>query len=139
MPENIEALSGSERLKALRQIRVALCHQEHPTLRACGLTEGVAAAVASGGLIELYRVEDEGSYLDMYRVDKISEAGFGILAIGEVAESPPLRIAVEPRHESAWSWIRRALVSGLWDVVKIALGVPVGILVGYFLWRHHWK
>ena len=72
-------------------------------------------------------------------VDTISEAGFGVLACGEVAELPPLRVAVEPRHESAWLRIRRTLMSGLWDIVKVALGIPVGILVGWFLWKHHWR
>jgi hypothetical protein len=139
MPEKDEVLTEAQKLKGLRQIQSALCHQEHPTLRACGLTEGVSAVLANEGLVELWIVADEGSDLDRYRVSEISEAGFGILSRGDVAEPAPLRISVEPHQEPLWLRIRRALVSGLWDVVKIALGIPVGILVGWFLWKHHWK
>lgn len=124
---------------ALRQIEAAQRRKEHPTLRACGLTEAIAVAVAKQGLIEVYIIADEGSDLDRHVVNKICAAGLGILARGDVAEPDPLQISVVPRQESAFVKIRRVLMIGLWDVVKIALGGLVGILVGYFLWKHHWK
>jgi hypothetical protein len=84
-------------------------------------------------------VDSEGPDVDRYRVDAIAASGLGMLAEIDVAAPEPLRVAIEPRHESAWTKLRRALVSGVWDVIKIALGVPVGIAVGYLLWRFHWK
>jgi hypothetical protein len=139
MPETNEVLSEAEKLTGLRQIQAALCHQEHPTLRACGLTERIAAGLDAEGLVELFFVSDEGPDLDRYKVERISESGFGILSRSDVAEQPPLRVTVEHPPVPTWLKIRRALVSGLWDVVKIGLGVPVGILVGWFLWKHHWN
>ena len=38
-----------------------------------------------------------GLDLDKYRVDKISESGLGILAIGDVEELEPLKISVVPQ------------------------------------------
>jgi|ERR1039458_6417902 hypothetical protein len=139
MPSEDAPISHAEKLKALRQIQYALLHSKHPTLRACGLTQDVAATVANELLIEIYIVADEGSDLDRYVVNKIAASGLGILAQGDVAEPSPLKISVMPRHESAFVKIRRTLVSGLWDVIKIALGIPVGILVGWFIWKHHWQ
>ena len=139
MPQAAAPITHAEQLRALRQIESALGRKEHPTLRACGLTQDIAAFVANERLIEVYIIADEGSDLDRYVVDKIAASGLGILAQGDVAEPDPLRVSVVPRQESAWLKIRRALVSGLWDVIKIALGVPVGIVVGYFLWKYHWK
>ncbi len=139
MPQADAPISHAQKLRGLRQIEAALCREEHPTLRACGLTQDVAAALANEGLIEVWIVADEGSDLDRHRVDTIAAAGLGMLSESDVAAPEPLRVAIEPRHESVWKKLRRALVSGLWDVVKIALGGVVGILVGYFLWKHHWK
>jgi len=132
-------ISHADKLRALRQIESALGRSKHPTLRGCGLSEEMAAIVANELLVEVYFVADEGPDLDRYRVNRILEAGLGMLAQGDVAEAEPLKISVVPHQESVWLKIRRALVSGVWDVVKIALGVPVGVLVGWFLWKHHWK
>jgi hypothetical protein len=136
MPSKDEALSEAQKLTALHQIQCALCYQKNPTLRACGLTEGVALAVAEEGLVQLYRVEDEGPVLDIHVVDRISECGLGILARGEVAEMPPLRVALEPRHESVGSRIFRATRSGLWDLIKIAVGVLLGALITWYLKKY---
>jgi len=139
MPQADTPINHAQKLRGLRQIEAALCRKEHPTLRACGLTQDVAAALANEGLIEVLIVADEGSDLDRHRVDTIAAAGLGMLSESDVAAPEPLRVAIEPRHESVWKKLRRALVSGMWDVVKIALGGVVGILVGYFLWKYHWK
>jgi hypothetical protein len=139
MPQADAPVSHAQKLRGLRQIEAALCREAHPTLRACGLSQDVAAALANEGLIEVWIVADEGSDLDRHRVDTIAASGLGMLAESDVAVPEPLRVAIEPRHESAWKKLRRALVSGVWDVIKIALGGVVGIAVGYLLWRFHWK
>ena len=144
MPEEAPTtLSEAQKFQALLHIQRALMREEHPTLRACGLTEDVAAALACESppaqVVDLWIVADEGFVLDRCRVDKISDAGLGILARGELAKQPPLRVSVEHPPLPFWQRMRRTLLGGLWDVVKVALGVPVGILVGWFLWRHHWK
>ncbi len=143
MPEEVAALNQAQKLKVLRQIQSALCRSEHPTLRGGGLTEAEAQAVTyeppPDKIVDLFLVADDGSLLDRCRVDKVSESGFGILALGDVAEPAHVPVAVHNPPVPFSQRIRRALANGLWDVVKIALGVPVGILVGYFLWRHHWN
>lgn len=139
MPLADAPISPAEKLKALRQIESALNRTRHPTLRACGLTEEVAVAVANEGLIELRIIADEGSDLDRYIVNKIDAVGLGILAQGDVAEPSPLQVSVLPQHLSFATRLRRALLSGAWNVVKIALGIPVGIVIGYFLAKHNWK
>jgi len=125
------SLTDTQRLTALRLIESALRREEHPKLRACGLTEGIAQAVANEGLVEFW-LTDEGSYLDQYRVDSLTPKGLGILALADVAEPSPLRVRVEPRHESIWSKIFRSTRSGLWDLVKIG----VGAVIGWFLKKH---
>jgi hypothetical protein len=132
-------ITRAKKLRGLRQIEAALCREKHPTLLACGLSLEVACSLADGGLINVWIVSDQGSELEKYRLESISSAGLGMLAENDVAEPEPLRVSLEPRHESVWVKLRRALVSGIWDVVKILLGIPVGIAVGYFLWKFHWK
>jgi hypothetical protein len=129
-------LSHNEKLKALRQIQSALGRSKHPTLRGCGLTEEIALALATEDPLEqvvnLYIVADDGSVLDRCRVNTISEAGLGILAMGDVAELPPLKISVVPHPVSFWSKILRATGSGLWDLIKM----PISAIVGYYVGKH---
>ena len=143
MNEVVAPLNRAEKLRVLRQIQSALGRSQHPTLRGCGLTEAQAQAVAyeqpPEQIVDLMIVADDGLVLDRCRVDDISEAGFGILALGDVAEPAHVPVAVHHPPATFSQRLRRALVSGLWDVVKIALGIPVGILVGWFLWSHHLK
>jgi hypothetical protein len=113
-------------LKALRQIQSALGRSKHPTLRACGLTEAVAASVANERLIELWIIADEGSDLDRFAVREIAAPGLGILAQGDVADLPPLKVSVLKHQESAWINTLRVLGKGLWELVKIGVGVALG-------------
>jgi hypothetical protein len=140
MSEAGEPLSHNEKLKALRQIQSALGHSKHPTLRGCGLTEEVALALATEQspeqVVNLFLVEDDGSVLDRCRVNSISEAGLGILAMGHVAEPPPLKISVVPPPVSVLSKIFQATRSGLWDIIKIALGALAGGAVTLYLTHH---
>lgn len=143
MSEDIAPLSRAEKLRVLRQIQSALGRSKHPTLRGCGLTEAEAQAVGCEQqpeqIVNLMIVADDGLVLDRCRVDSISESGFGILALGDVVEPAHVPVAVHHPPVPFLRRLRKALVSGLWDVVKIALGGVVGILVGWFLWRHKWK
>ena len=124
-------MTDSQKLRVLRQIQSALSRTEHPTLRACGLTEAEAQVVASEGLVRLFSVAVDGPLLDRYRVETIDEAGHGVLSQSDVTDS--LRVTVEPPRRSVWSRIASALGTKLWDVVKVALGAVVGwLLKTYF-------
>jgi hypothetical protein len=140
MPEAGAPLSHNEKLKALRQIQSALGRSKHPTLRGCGLTEEIALALATEQspeqVVNLFLVADDGPVLDRCRVNTISEAGLGILAMGDVAELPPLKISVVPHPVSVWSKIFQATRSGLWDIIKIVLGAFGGGLVTWYLTHH---
>ena len=59
-------------------------------------------------------------------MDTISEAGLGILALGDVAEPDPLRVSVVPQHKSVWRRAFEATRTGVWDVIKIAFGAVLG-------------
>jgi hypothetical protein len=140
MPEADAPISQAEKLKALRQIETALHRSKLPTLRGCGLTEEIALALATEQppeqVVNLFLVEEDGSVLDRCRVNTISESGLGILAQGDVAELPPLKISVQKHQESAWSKIFQATRSGLWDIIKIALGALGGGAVTWYLTHH---
>lgn len=124
-------MTDPEKLKALRQIQSALCRADNPTLRACGLDEVDAQAVCNEGLIEVRIVADDGSLLDRYRVQEISELGHGILSRSDASDA--LRVTLEPKHRSAWARLGSAFGSKLWDVVKVAIGALIGwLLKTYF-------
>jgi hypothetical protein len=143
MSEDIAPLTEAQKFRALLHIQRALGREEHPTLRACGLTETVAQAVAAeeqpSQIVDLWIVADDGSVLDRCRIDKISDTGLGILAMGELAEPPPVRISVE--HLPMITLPPRGLDLGnrLWEILLIVIGIPVAIFVGWFLWKHHWN
>lgn len=136
MPATDEPISPAEKLKALRQIQSALGRSKHPTLRGCGLTEEIALALATEQppeqVVNLFLVADDGSVLDRCRVNSISESGLGILAMGDVAEPSPLKIAVVPHPVSFLSKLFQATRSGLWDIIKVAAGA----IIGWFLKKH---
>ena len=54
------SLTGTQRLTALRLIESTLRREEHPKLRACGLTEGIAQAMANEGLVEFWLTDEGG-------------------------------------------------------------------------------
>jgi hypothetical protein len=47
-----------------------------------------------------------------------------------------LTISVQKHQESAWSKLFQATRSGLWDIIKIALGALGGGLVTWYLTHH---
>jgi len=100
------------------------------------LTKEEALALKMEGLIVLYHVADAGPFLDIHIVDRITASGLGILARGDVAEMPPLRVTLEPGHQSVWSKIFRATRSGMWDLIKIAVGVLLGALITWYLKKY---
>ena len=138
MPLDAEPLSPAEKLKALRQIESALGRSKHPMLRACGLTEEVAAKAANEGLVLVFEAgeDDAKSLLDKYAISKISESGLGILAAGDVAEPSPLPVALHPRQEATRSKLIRLTGSGLWEIVKLALAAFFGGVVSWYLTKH---
>ena len=136
MSSSLEPLIEAQKLKILRQIQAALYREEHPTLRACGLSEEIAQAVACEPqpepIVDLWIVEDEGPVMDRCRVRKISDIGLGILARGDGAEPSPMQVTVVPPKRSIYEQIRQATRSGSRDLVKVAFGA----IVGWFLKKH---
>jgi hypothetical protein len=47
-----------------------------------------------------------------------------------------LTISVQKHQESAWSKLFQATRSGLWDIIKIALGALGGGIVTWYLTHH---
>jgi hypothetical protein len=77
------ALTEAVKLRILIQIEGALRDKAHVSLRACGLAEFDATALVEAlprePLVEVFRVEDEGSILDAYHVEEILPHGWAIL------------------------------------------------------------
>ena len=124
------------KIELLCQLRDLLDQTRMPTVRESGLTEKEAEVLADERLIDFSLVADEGEYLDRYRIDKLTAKAFGILSRAGHASAPLLRTSAQPPPGSVRSKILQALALGLWDLVKIALGIPVGIVIGWFLKKH---
>ena len=120
--------------KALRQIQFALGQSAHVTPRACGLTEAEFPVLANEGLLKLTFFLDPGEApdLDRFHIEAISPKGMGILARAYVSEPDPLKVSVVPPHKSLWRRAFEGTRSGLWDLIKLA----VGAVIGWFLKKH---
>ena len=116
----------AQKLKALRQIQFTLRQTDCPLARACGLTQEELAVLANEEMIEVRFSSDDGPDLDRYHITEILPKGFSILAQDFVAEPDPLRVAVVPPHRTVYQGIFEKTRSGLWDLIKIALGAVLG-------------
>lgn len=117
---------GAARLRALRQIQSAVTREEHPTLRACGISENTAIALLNEELITAWKVRESGNVLDDLRIESLTDTALGLLSTASVQEPAPLKVTIEPKHESVWNRIFKKTRSGAWDLVKIALGAVLG-------------
>ena len=116
----------AQKLKALRQIQFALDQEAHPTGRACGLTAEEFATLANGRLIEAHDCQGGDTILDTHRIYKILPEGFAMLSQAHVAEPVPLQVTVVPAYKSIWRRVFERTRSGLWDVIKVAVGAVIG-------------
>lgn len=131
-------VSTDQLLKALRQIEYMLGRQEFPTARACGLTETEFRQLANQRIIEVVFSEDKGPILDRYHVRQILPTGFATLTRAQAEESLA-HINSRIQQPSQWSQIIRVVGAGLWDVLKIVLGVLGTTAAAWLIWKHHWK
>jgi hypothetical protein len=83
-------------------------------------------------LIEVSFFEDEGPVLDRYHIDKILPKGELILAQEVLAEPDPLLVSIVTPKKSVCRHIYEGTRSGLWDLIKIA----VGAALGWYLKKH---
>lgn len=134
MPLDAEPMPLAQKLKAVRQIQFVLGQSTRATPRACGLTEDDFPILANEGLLELtfFREAGEAPDLDRFHIEGISDKGMALLAKAHVAEPDPLKIAVVPQHKSILLRIYEGTRSGLWDLIKVAVGAGIG----WFLKKH---
>jgi len=131
MSSDTAQVTQAQKLKALRQIQFVLDRGGHPTARACGLTEPELEALANGGCIEVFFSRDDGPDLDRYHIAKLLPEGWSILSQAYAADDP-VRIAVVPQNKSVLRRIYEGTRSGLWDLIKVA----VGALLGWYLKKY---
>ena len=97
-----------------------------PTIRDAGLTEKEAKMLAEGQLVEFSVVADDGDSLDRHRIDKLTAKAFGILSRAGHASAPLLRTSAQSPPGSVRSNVFRMMGTGLWDLIKLALGIVIG-------------
>lgn len=132
MNSDATQISPQQKLKALRQIRFRLSEEKLPSARACGLTQEELEVLASEELVEVYRTKDEGPDLDRYDISKILPGGWSILSQAYASEPEPVEVSIVPPHKSVSRRLYEATRSGLWDLIKLA----VGVLIGWCLNKH---
>jgi hypothetical protein len=132
MPLDDVPMPMAQKQKLLRQIQFALDQVGKPTGRACGLTEAEFRALGNERLVEAFDCNDGDTILDTHRIYRILPAGMSILSQAYVAESPPLQVSVVPPHKSIWRRAFEGTRSGLWDLIKLAIGA----VIGWYLKKH---
>ncbi|HZL79544.1 MAG TPA: hypothetical protein VFC17_11885 [Candidatus Limnocylindrales bacterium] len=136
MPEADELITQAEKLKALRQIQFQLGQIKHPLARSCGLTEAMFRVLVSEQLIRAGDCQDGPTILDTHRIYKILPEGHAILSLAHVADPEPLKVIDATPPKSIWIRIFEGTRSGLWDLIKVALGAIAGGLVTLYLTHH---
>jgi hypothetical protein len=132
MTEAADIIPLVQKLKLLQKLQILLGQTERLLVRDAGLTQKEFEVLADEQLIEVSFFRDDGPDLDRYHIEKILPKGLAILADDALADPDPLLVTVVPQHKSIYRRIYEGTRSGLWDLIKIAIGA----VIGWFLKRH---
>lgn len=116
-------MSSAKKLEHLRRIQYLLDHTRRLHARDAELTEAEFLALEDEGLT-FFR--DDGEVLDIHDIEKITPKGVAVLANAHLAKPEPLQVTVVIQPKSFLRRIYEGTRSGLWDLIKIAVGAAIG-------------
>ena len=126
MSEAKNQIPDATKVRVLRMIEASLQRCNSPTLRACGLTEKTIEALkvedGEDPIVDLFITKDDGSDLDRFRVNKITDTGLGLMALADTAPNPPIPISMVSKPQS----FKERAYKGLWELTKAAISAAVG-------------
>ncbi|HTH48650.1 MAG TPA: hypothetical protein VMB21_14150 [Candidatus Limnocylindria bacterium] len=121
-----EKVSVPEQLKALRRIKFVHGQVKQLIALDCELTEKGFHTLVQEGLIEVSLAADGPPTAATCYIEKITAKGYSLLARGETDDEVFLKNALSAPKGSLWMRVYKGTRSGLWDLVKVALGAAVG-------------